>query len=105
MSYKDRQDPQGIDWDLWLFSSNMTIDMWTEDFYKLLSTVGDDYEVQFMRLCPTLHKVAVMYNNPQTIIEDNIDFWYDSLNDCYANRMPIEMICTYVEAITDDDTE
>ena len=45
MSYKDRQDPQGIDWDLWLFSSNMTIDMWTEDFYKLLSTVGDDYEV------------------------------------------------------------
>ena len=65
-----------------------------------------DYrEVQFMLLSPTLHKAAVMYNNPQTIIEDNIDFWYDSLNDCYANRMPIEMICTYVEAITDDDTE
>ena len=44
-----------------------------------------------------------MCNNPHTIIEDNIDFWYDSLNDCYANRMPIEMICTYVEAITDSD--
>ena len=44
MSYKDRKDPQGIDWDLWLFSSNMTIEMWTEDFYKLLSTVGDEYE-------------------------------------------------------------
>jgi hypothetical protein len=46
-----------------------------------------------------------MYNNPHTIIEDNIDFWYDSLNDCYANRMPISMICTYVEAISDDDNE
>ena len=58
-----------------------------------------------MRLSPTLHKYAVMCNNPHTIIEDNIDFWYDSLNDCYANRMPISMVCTYVEAISDDDYE
>ena len=41
MSYKD---PQGIDWELWLFASNTTIETWTEDFYELLSTVGDDYE-------------------------------------------------------------
>ncbi|BAQ93950.1 hypothetical protein [uncultured phage_MedDCM-OCT-S45-C4] len=58
-----------------------------------------------MRLSPTLHKYAVTYNNPHTIVEDNIDFWYDSLNDCYANDMRINMICTYVEAITDEDTE
>ena len=58
-----------------------------------------------MRLSPTLHKYAVKYSNPHTIVEDNIDFWYDSLNDCYANLMPIKMICTYVEAISDDDIE
>ena len=57
-----------------------------------------------MRLSPTLHKHAIMYNS-ETIVEDNIDFWYDSLNDCYENNMPIEMVCTYVEAIMDEDTE
>jgi len=57
-----------------------------------------------MRLSPGLHKFAVEYNL-STIIEDNIDFWYDSINDCYSNGMDIEMICTYVEAITDEDTE
>ena len=57
-----------------------------------------------MHLSPTLHKYATAYNC-DTIIEDNIDFWYDSLNDCYTNSMPIEMICTYVEAIIDEDTE
>jgi hypothetical protein len=57
-----------------------------------------------MRLSPTLHKHATMYNS-ETIVEDNIDFWYDSLNDCYVNNMPIEMVCTYVEAIMDEDTE
>ena len=57
-----------------------------------------------MRLSPGLHKAAVKYN-AGTIIEDNIDFWYDSINDCYSNGMDIEMICTYVEAITDEDTE
>jgi len=40
-----------------------------------------------------------------TIIEDNIDFWYDSLNDCYNNAMPIDMVLTYIEAITDEDSE
>ena len=43
MSYKDRQYPQGIDWDLWLFSSNMTIDMWTEDYYNMLAKLDDEY--------------------------------------------------------------
>jgi hypothetical protein len=41
----------------------------------------------------------------QTIIEDNIDFWYDSLNDCYNNDMAIDMVLTYIEAITDEDSE
>ena len=57
-----------------------------------------------MKLSPTLHKVAVTYNSP-TIVEDNIDFWYDSLNDCYENDMPIDMILTYIDAIDDEDTE
>jgi len=43
-----------------------------------------------------------MYNSG-TNVEDNIDFWYDSLNDCYANGMRIDMICSYLEAITDSD--
>ena len=55
-----------------------------------------------VRLSPTLHRYAIMYNSG-TIVEDNIDFWYDSLNDCYANDMPIDMVCTYLEAITDSD--
>ncbi|AXF42066.1 hypothetical protein STIP37_5 [Synechococcus T7-like phage S-TIP37] len=44
MSYKDRKDPQGIDWDQWLFASNMTIDMWTEDYYKMLAKLDDVYD-------------------------------------------------------------
>ena len=44
MSYKDRNDPVGIAWDEWLFSSNLTIDMWTDSFYHLLSVIGDDYQ-------------------------------------------------------------
>ena len=46
-----------------------------------------------------------MNYNGETIIEDNIDFWYDSLNDCYNNSMPIGMVLTYIEAITDEDSE
>ena len=46
-----------------------------------------------------------MNYNGETIIEDNIDFWYDSLNDCYNNSMPIDMVLTYIEAITDEDSE
>ena len=58
-----------------------------------------------MRLSPTLHKYATMYNNQHTIIEDNIDMWYDCLNDCIFNDMAIDMALTYIEAITDEDTE
>lgn len=43
MSYKDRNDPVGIAWDEWLFSSNFTIEMWPDSFYHLLSVIGDDY--------------------------------------------------------------
>lgn len=28
----------------WLFSNLLAIEMWTEDYYKLLSIIGDDYE-------------------------------------------------------------
>ena len=28
----------------WLFQCSLCCDMWTEDYYKLLSIVGDDYE-------------------------------------------------------------
>lgn len=44
MSYKDRNDPVGIAWDEWLFSSNLTIEMWPDSFYHLLSVIGDDYQ-------------------------------------------------------------
>ena len=57
-----------------------------------------------MRLSPTLHYSAMNYKSV-TIIEDNIDFWYDSLNDCYDNRMSFDMTGLYIEAITDEDTE
>jgi len=54
-----------------------------------------------MRLSPTLHKFAMMTNSP-TVIQDNIDFWYDSLNDCYENKMSFDMIGAYIEAINDE---
>jgi hypothetical protein len=54
---------------------------------------------------PTIYHGLKQHNASDLIIDDNIDFWYDSLNDCYRNQMPIEMICTYIEAINDDDTE
>ena len=55
-----------------------------------------------MRLSPTLHQMAVKYN-AYTIVEDNIDFWYDSLNDCYRNDVDFELIATYLEAIDDEE--
>ena len=57
-----------------------------------------------MKLSPSLHKAAVAYNSP-TIVEDNIDFWYDSLNDCYENDMGIDMILNYIDAIDECDSE
>ena len=38
-----------------------------------------------------------------TIIEENIDIWYDCITDCYANHMPFSMIADYLDAITDYD--
>jgi len=55
-------------------------------------------------LSPTLWRYSMNFDS-QTIIEDNIDFWYDSLNDCYNNDMAIDMVLTYIEAITDEDSE
>lgn len=37
--------------------------------------------------------------------DDHVDFWYDSMNDCYQNNMRIDIICGYVEAINDEDYE
>jgi len=28
----------------WLFANTLAADMWAEDYYQLLSIVGDDYE-------------------------------------------------------------
>lgn len=55
--------------------------------------------------CPGIYHALRQANADDLIIDDNIDFWYDSLNDCYRNQMPIDMVCTYIEAINDDDTE
>ena len=40
-----------------------------------------------------------------TTTQDHVDFWYDSLNDCYNNDMSIFTVLTYIEAITDEDSE
>ena len=46
-----------------------------------------------------------MTYDPTTTVEDNIDFWYDSLNDCVFNDMAIDMVLNYIEAINDEDSE
>ena len=40
--------------------------------------------------CPTIYHALRQRNASDLIIDDNIDFWYDSLNDCYKNQMSIE---------------
>ena len=55
--------------------------------------------------CPTIYHALRQRNASDLIIDDNIDCWYDSLNACYKNQVSIEKICTYVEAINDDDIE
>ncbi len=55
-------------------------------------------------LSPTLWRYSMTYNGEPTF-EDNIDFWYDSLNDCVFNDMAIDMVLTYIEAINDEDSE
>ena len=51
-------------------------------------------------LSPTLWRYSMKFD-----IEEHVDFWYDSLNDCYTNCMTVDMICTYVEAINDYEME
>ena len=55
--------------------------------------------------CPGIYHALKQSNCPDLIADDHINFWYDSLNDCYKNQMPINMVCAYIEAINDDDTE
>lgn len=46
-----------------------------------------------------------MQYNGEPTYEDNIDFWYDSLNDCVFNDMAIDMVLNYIEIINDEDSE
>jgi hypothetical protein len=55
-------------------------------------------------LSPTLWRYSMSYDSTTTT-QNHVDFWYDSLNDCYNNAMPIKMVLTYIEAITDEDSE
>ena len=57
-----------------------------------------------MRLSPTLYYLARQFNSPMNI-NACIDFWYDSINDCYSNSMDTSMILAYVEAINDEEEE
>ena len=57
--------------------------------------------------CPTIYYSLLQppWNTVDLNLEDHIDFWYKSLNLCCQNHMPIDMFCTYLEAINDEDTE
>lgn len=56
-----------------------------------------------MRLSPTLHQWATEAGgNPD--LGGDIDFWYDSLTDCYEIQIP-RLMLFYIEAINDCDTE
>lgn len=55
-----------------------------------------------MKVCPGIF-YALKIHNDLIYACDHIDFWYDSLNDCYSNQMPIDMVCAYIEAINDED--
>ena len=54
-----------------------------------------------MRVSPGIHYAA-----PEIwCLEDNIDFWYKSINMCYAADTYFSTIATYIEALSDEDTE
>ena len=56
-----------------------------------------------MRLSPTLHRWAVEAGgNPD--LGGDIDFWYDSLNDCVDNHMN-RLVFLYIDSINDCDSE
>ena len=57
-----------------------------------------------MLVCPGIF-YAWKSHGLEELADDHIHFWYDSMNDCYQNKMPIDMICAYVEAISDEDYE
>ena len=40
-----------------------------------------------------------------TIIQENIDIWYDCLADCYENNMPFYMVADYLETLAEEDYE
>ena len=42
MMYNDTRILPAIRFHEWLFSNDLTVDMWTEDFYALLEQIADD---------------------------------------------------------------
>ena len=50
---------------------------------------------------PTIYQALKERNCPDLNLDDHIDFWYDSLNDCYTNQVSISKICTYIQAINE----
>lgn len=50
---------------------------------------------------PTIYQALKEHNCPDLNLDDHIDFWYDSLNDCYTNQVSISKICTYIQAINE----
>ena len=53
--------------------------------------------------CPTIYQALKECNCPDLDLDDHIDFWYDSLNDCYTNQMPSSKICAYIQAIDEHE--
>ena len=53
--------------------------------------------------CPTIYQALKERNCPDLNLDNHIDFWYDSLNACYTNQMPISKICAYIKAIDEHE--
>ena len=54
-----------------------------------------------MRVSPGIHYAAPeMWS-----LEDNIDFWYKSINMCYDCNAAFDITASYVQAISDEDSE
>ena len=44
MMYNDTRILPAVKFHEWLFDSNLSIDMWCEDYYALLEQIADEYE-------------------------------------------------------------
>jgi hypothetical protein len=57
-----------------------------------------------MKVCPGIF-YAWRSRGLQEAADDHIHFWYDSINECYKNKVSICKICAYLDAITNEDYE